>query len=195
MMKPMHTALMVLVLALLGGYVYLYESKPQDPATAEASTKPKQNILVIDKAKLKQIEVDQNAPAASTVLTRVGDKWTVDGKPADQARLDSLLTQIETWQAADTLEESFNKAQATDFGLEPPDLILRIKAEGVSDTTIKIGAKTPTSSGYYLIKDGDPKLYLSYVGPPEELRRLITQPPLASSSPAAVVSPAAGPQN
>ena len=191
-MKPVYTFLMVLLLAGLGAYVYFFESQPVDP-NAGASSKPKVQLLSLEKNKLQKLELDQNSPAQSVVLENKGGKWLFAGKPADSSRIDTLLTELENWQAADTLEPSLAPAHAADFGLEPPDLILRLSLSGGRQEVFKIGSKTPTSSGYYLLKQGDPALYLTYVNVPEDLRRLITQPPLPTPAPAAAVSPAGSP--
>lgn len=184
-MKPIHTVLMVLVLAALGGYVYVFERQPVEQSQ-QPSEKPKANILVLDQSKLRQLEVSQNTPAQSVELKLKDAKWTLAGKAVDPGRIETLLTQLETWQAADTLEETFELSKAPDFGLEPPDLILRLNDGELG--VLKIGNKTPTNSGYYVLKEGDPRLYLAYVNVPEELHKLITQPPLVSPSPAAQVS-------
>lgn len=187
-MKPIYTLLMVLVFAGLGGYVYLNERQPLEPAASNGE-KPKVMILNLDKSKLTSIEVDQNMPSQSVALELKGKDWVFADKSAakvDSTRIESLINQLERWQAADVLEEKFKPAQAADFGLEPADLIVRLNKGDLG--TFKIGNKTPTSSGYYVLKEGDPRLYLAYVNQPEEFKKLINEPPVAKASP--VASPA-----
>ena len=73
--------------------------------------------------------------------------------------------------------------RAPEFGLEPAQLIARFSLNDGKVETIKVGSKTPTSSGYYVLREGDPALYLAFVNVPEALENLINQPPLATPSP------------
>lgn len=184
-MKNIYTFVAVAVLLALGLYVYLFERSPIDPnavQTLGASASPPPVVLLsLKQPELLKLELDQNAPSRSTVLEQKNGKWLVDGKPADPARIDALLGMFEHWQASSLLEPAFNQATASDFGLNPPELILRLELSGGKSQSFKIGTKTPTSSGNYLLKEGDPALYLAYINVPEELLRLLSEPPVAKS--------------
>lgn len=182
-MKPIHlTILMVLLLAGLGGYVLFFENKPAE-VPVDTSQKPKPTLLMTTRKRLQRLELDQNSPSKSASLEQKNGTWLIDGKPADAMRVDTLMTQLENWQAEDLLEPTFPAARASEFGLEPAEMILRLSMTDGQQLQFKIGIKTPTSTGYYLLKAGDPALYLAYVNVPEELAKLIAKPPLAGPSP------------
>lgn len=183
-MKPVYlTVGMVALLVALGGYVLLFENKPVPQAVP--SEAPRVMLLQFPRAQLQRLEIDQNSPSRSAVLERKGAQWLIDGKPADAGRVDTLLTELENWQAEERLETRFPDARASEFGLEPADLIVRLYLAQGRVEQFKIGSKTPTSSGYYVLKQGDPALYLAYINQPEDLSRLISQPPVARPSPVA----------
>lgn len=182
-MKPIRlTILMVLLLAGLGGYVLFFETKPVE-VPVDPSQKPKPTLLMTTRQRLQRLELDQNSPSKSASLEQKNGKWLIDGKPADATRVDTLMTQLENWQAEDLLEPAFPAARASEFGLEPAEMILRLYLNDGQQLQFKLGIKTPTSTGYYLLKDGDPALYLAYVNVPEELAKLIARPPIAGPSP------------
>lgn len=188
-MKPLYTFGMLLLLIVMGGYVFFFEREPLDP---QAKNPVEQfNILEADFAQIDEVQISQNAPAKEITLKRVNDVWQLaDGQPADRSRVESALRQITPWQASSRLMESFNAEQARNFGLETPDLIVRVKL-GEQSEVLKVGNKTPTNSGYYVLHEGDSALYLSFVNVPEELKKLVNEPPLPSPSPEAQASPAA----
>ncbi|MBF2053647.1 MAG: DUF4340 domain-containing protein [Candidatus Sericytochromatia bacterium] len=188
-MKFNYTLGMLVVLVALMTYVIAFERSPQE-ATLDASTAAKANILAQDAEAVQALEVDQNAPSVSIALQRGEDKnWVfADGQPADAERIALLLTRLSPWQAAEVLFENQSEVQLADFGLEPPALIMRLKT-ATGTETVHIGNKTPTSSGYYVRRDGDPRIYLAYVNVPEDLERLVAEPPVPSASPAAAAQP------
>lgn len=184
-MKNLYTVMAVVVLVALATYVLIFEREPIDPAKpspgASATAAPIL-LLTLKKAELQKIEVDQNAPARSVVLEQKSGKWLVDGQAADLNLIDPLLNSLEYWQAANVLEPNLNPAQAGTFKLEPPELILRLYLLNGQSYSFKIGSRTPTNSGFYVSKEGDPALYLAYINIPEELIKLLEQPPLAKTA-------------
>jgi len=178
-MKPSYTLGMLLVLVALMAYVLTFERRPQDPNDAPGQAS-KENILSVEKSAIQALSLDQNAPALSLNLNKLDEQWVLEnGQSADQSRMDMLLTRLSPWQAADVLiaDLKAEPIEASEFGLEPPELILRVTTSERTET-LKIGAKTPTSSGYYALKEGDSRLYLVHVNVPEDLKRLLTEPPV-----------------
>ncbi len=175
-MKPVYTMVMVALLIALGAYVFLFEREPISPETAE--TIAKINIVSIATDQVTGIQVDLNAPAGSVALIKKEQNWQfADGKAADKERIERILQQLSPWQAEVKLEESLAPERLSEFGLEPPQLLVRISLAS-GDKVLKIGKKTPTSSGYYAKIEGDAALYLSYVNVPEDLQKLLSDPPV-----------------
>lgn len=186
-MKPAYTFGMLALLAALLVYVFAFERHTPSGEINASPSAALANILSLEKTKVTGLEVHQNAPSKSVVLTKKGDVWQFeDGKPADAGRVDQVLSQLTPWQASAKLEEQFDSKQAADFGLEPAELIVQLKTAG-GEKLLKVGHKTPVSSGYYVQLQGDPALYLSFVNVPEALRGLVTDPPVPkpSATPAA----------
>lgn len=187
-MKFNYTLGMLVVLVALMTYVLAFERSPKEEMP-EVSAAAKVNITAPDAGTVQTLEVDQNAPSLSVALKRdAAKKWVfADGQPADTERIDLLLTRLSPWQAAEVLFENQTGVQLADFGLEPPALILRLRtAKGTE--TVHVGNKTPTSSGYYVKREGDPRIYLAFVNVPEDLERLLAEPPVPSAAPPAPVT-------
>ena len=188
-MKPLYTLGMLLLLVVLGAYVFLFEREPIDP---NAPTPGEQfNVLSGEFADVSALEISQNAPAKTVSLKRVEGQWQfAKGQPADRDRIESVLRQLTPWQASARLEESFDMKQAKTFGLETPALIVKVTFKDKSES-LKVGNKTPTNSGYYVMHEGDPALYLSFVNVPEDLQKLVQQPPIPPEpEPASSTAPA-----
>lgn len=186
-MKPAYTFGMLAILVALGLYVFAFERGPVAPKLENG--KPAVNLASFDPAQIKALTLTQKLPAGSLSLKQTDGKWLfADGKPADSSRITPLLDQLKPWQAADVLEEKLDPAKAADFGLAPPDLTLKLETTGGTEVFV-VGNKTPTSSGYYVQHQGDPRLFLSYVNVPENLQRLLSQPPVPTPVPAASSSP------
>lgn len=184
-MKPVYTLFMVILVAAMAAYIFAFERgpTPEKPNQGQAT----EHILTLDLEQLESLELSQNAPAASLKLSKSEGKWLFDGQPANQQRIENMLRQLAPWQASRVLEEHFDLKQAQEFGLEPPDLILTLK-HGSTSSVLQVGSQSPGNTGYYVTKTGDPRLYLSFVNVPEDLRRLLTDPPLPVPEPVASAS-------
>lgn len=186
-MKPAYTLGMLAILVALGLYVFAFERGPVAPKLENG--KPVVNLARFEPAQIKTLTITQKLPAGSLSLKQAEGKWLfADGKIADSSRITPLLEQLKPWQAADVLEEKWDPSKADDFGLGTPDLTLKLETTSGTEVFL-VGNKTPTSSGYYVQHQGDPRLFLSYVNVPENLQRLLTQPPVPSAVPAASSSP------
>ncbi|MGV3523932.1 MAG: DUF4340 domain-containing protein [Candidatus Sericytochromatia bacterium] len=186
-MKPAYTFGMLALLVALGLYVFAFERGPVAPKLENG--KPVVNLARFEPEQIKTLTITQKLPAGSLRLKQADGKWLfADGKAADNSRITPLLEQLKPWQAADVLEDKLDPSQAGAFGLATPDLTLKLETTSGAEV-FKVGNKTPTNSGYYVQHEGDPRLFLSYVNVPENLQRLLSQPPVPSPVPAASGSP------
>lgn len=174
-MKARYTAIMLAVLVALGAYVFFFERSPMEPKSK--NQEPKVSILSAQADEISKIELKTPLASKPVSFEKVKGKWRVGGKEADQDKIVSIVRELSPWQASRSLEDKFDTRKAADFGLKPAKLEVKVTHAGQSDT-LEVGNKTPTNSGYYITRQGDPKLYLSFINVPDDLLRLAKDPPL-----------------
>jgi len=179
-MKPGYILFMLFLLVSLGSYIFFFERGPA-PQNQDMQAVSNTPILSLDLDALDALELSQNAPASSITLSKKDGQWLYEGQKAEQSRIENILRQLTPWQASRVLEENFDTQRAEEFGLKTPDMIIRLKQAG-KETVLQIGSQTPGSTGYYVTRTGTPELFLSYVNVPEDLRRLLTNPPLPKTT-------------
>ena len=104
------------LLAALGIYVWIVESKKPEGADA----KPKEKVFTLDKAKVGELTI---APAeGETVkLVREGTGWKMTAPSAvsaDPAAVDSMIASLESLEIDEVVAD--NATNLADFGLDKP---------------------------------------------------------------------------
>ena len=122
------TTLILLALAVAGGlYIKFFESKR--PNTEEAQRQA-QNVLNFDRQKVDGIVI-QNGDD-KTELKRQENKWRLEAPikdQADNAIVESLLAQLESWRKDSTISAKdleADKKTLDEFGLSKPKLRLKL---------------------------------------------------------------------
>ncbi|MCC7353390.1 MAG: DUF4340 domain-containing protein [Anaerolineae bacterium] len=212
-MKLRNTSILLVVLIIVGGYVYYTEGRPQSQppnlATAVPAVEP---VLTIDSAQVLTITV-QGLPGL-TRLSRADAKgpWqmdttvamtpTVSGpQEADPVRANNVLSTISYITANRVLTGVTDLAA---YGLASPSWSVIVEGAGQVRHTIYLGDQNPDGSSYYAKREGSETVYLiaAYVG--DDLRNLVESPPAkptptptptpgATGTPLPVVSPTATP--
>jgi hypothetical protein len=151
------TTLILLALAVAGGlYIKFYESKR--PNTEEAMRQA-QNVLNFDRQKVDGIVI-QNGDD-KTELRRQENKWRLEAPikdQADNALVESLLAQLESWQkdsiiSAKDLEA--DKKTLDEFGLSKPKL--RLKLLGPENSPEILFGKDAALEGRMYVRFADSK--------------------------------------
>ncbi len=182
------TLVLLALLAALGAFVYFYEAR----GSADAEGKDKEaQIFTLKEADIKTIYLRDGAKTATLTLDEAGT-WQVAGpprQPADEWAVTTLLWRLANLSAdrivADTVEDPAS------FGLDKPQLELRLGLADGGEETLYIGNENPRGTGSYARKEGAETLYLVNASLVSDLRKLSAQP--AQATPTAGPSPTATP--
>ncbi len=176
-MKWRNTLILVIVLVLLGGYVYFFEMKKKEP---EVETTPTTAVTIFDMADgdIVQLTVQSEEGRTRVKRTEDGESWQMEEPTqaeADKGRLDSLALRIAKLMASRALTDTAENL--ADYGLTSPQITATIKLKSEEEENLFIGDQTPNEASYYIQKEGDPAVYIvaSTIG--HDLERLITEPP------------------
>lgn len=155
-MRGGRSLLLLLVAALgLGAYIYFVESE-REPA----GTETKEKAFTIEASAIEELEVRATSSETATVR-KTGETWALTAPiatAADDAAVQAILsglTGIEIERVLDDSPESL-----TPFGLEVPRIAVTFRSTDGASHRLRLGNKTPTSSGLYAMVDDSPRLLL-----------------------------------
>jgi hypothetical protein len=156
------TAVMALVLASLGLYVYLVEFPAKESQEREESAKKK--VLGVEEQAITSLTYKNGGD--ELVFERNADTgWTLI-KPihtqADNREVQSLLRAIVLGSVHRVVEE--NPTNLAPFGLDKPVAAVTIKA-GAAEDTLLIGDTGPLSATLYVLRTSDHALLLTDLAP------------------------------
>ena len=148
---------LVVVLAGLGAYIYLVESKK--PQGEEATLSPK--VFTVKTDAVDEITV-KSASGDKTTLKKVGGVWQITDPvsvPADEAEVSGIVTSLAAVDIVRTVDE--NPGDLKPFGLAAPRVDITFKSAGsVRPEELLIGDKTATSGDLYARLPGQNKVFL-----------------------------------
>ena len=161
MSKKIKTLIVTLgVLILLGGAYYgstVWKKKKADAASSKTAS-PKLGNL--ESANLAKIDVN------GLVLEKKGETWelsSVGGKnPAKGIELDESQLQRLTWSFASIWAERIVDDKPADlsiYGLDKPSSRVTVTDSSGKIVSYILGSINPSKDGYYLMEEGDPKVY------------------------------------
>jgi Domain of unknown function (DUF4340) len=156
------TAVMALVLAALGLYLYLVEFPAKESQDREESARKK--VLAVEEQAITLLTFKTDRE--ELVFERNATKgWTLT-KPiraeADSRELQNLIRAIVLGSVHRVVEE--NPATLAPFGLDKPVAAVTIKA-GAAEDTLLIGDTGPLSSTLYVLRTSDHALLLTDLAP------------------------------
>jgi hypothetical protein len=156
-MKPKGLLISVVLLAVLGGLVWWSNKKQASAAKTPPDTTTK--ILTIPDDQFQEIRIKKTG-AEPIDLKRENGKWQItEHKPsaADPDTSSSLVSALTSVSADKTIED--NASDLSQYGLTKPQLdVTVVRKDGKTDELL-IGDDTPTNSGSYAKKAGDPHVY------------------------------------
>jgi len=148
----------VLICAALGAYVYFYEIKGGEQR--EKKKQEADRLWKVESASIQQIDLITSQEHITAV--RKGDKeWKITAPRAVDADADEL-NRI-AGSAAEITRESVLETNANDlarFGLEPPQLTLRIKMKDGKEYEVRYGENNPTGNSTYATMPGSKEVVL-----------------------------------
>lgn len=151
-MNPRSTALLALVVAALGAFVWLYEIRgaEQRSEVAEAEKRVFRDLKAEDITRITLATKD--GPEAQ--LERVEGAWNLTaplGFPADAASADGLANALADLPADASLDDA--SVPLTEYGLDAPPKI-RFSA-GERELSLRVGGRSPVGSGTYVATADD----------------------------------------
>lgn len=155
------TLVLLLVCLGLGAYVYFYEIKGGEQRTKEKEAE--NQVWKFDGQSIHQIAMV--SPAHSIEATRQnGKNWILNssGSPrsfdGDADELDRLANSASNIRRENIVEP--NAANLAKFGLDPAQLMLRVKTKEGKEHAISFGDNNPTGNSAYAVLAGKKEVFL-----------------------------------
>lgn len=149
------TYVFLAVAAGLGAYIYFVESKKE----AKPDTKPKEKVLTLDKAKVKELTL-AGAGKDEIKLVKDGSSWRLTAPtaaPADSQESESVLSSLEGLEMDEVVTETPGKL--SDFGLDPPKSRVAVTQTGGPAQEVLFGNKTPDEGSVYAKQPSKPRVF------------------------------------
>jgi hypothetical protein len=156
-MRWQTTAALALLLAILGGFYYLYEVR-WGPGREEAAAR-KGRVFAADTKDVTAVELKRSGEAVK--LQREGDAWQlVEPVKARGSRtaVDELLANVLT--AKIDREIDANPKSLTDFGLDKPAAEVSLTLKDGKTLGLLLGAKNPTGVWVYARERDKPAVFV-----------------------------------
>jgi hypothetical protein len=156
-MRWQTTAALALLLAVLGGFYYLYEVR-WGPGREEAAAR-KGRVFVADTKDVTAVALRRGAE--SVQLSRDGEAWQMlepVKARASRPAVDELLANVLT--AKIDREIDANPKSPADFGLDKPAADLTLTLKDGKSLGLELGAKNPTGVWVYARERGKPAVFV-----------------------------------
>ena len=156
-MRWQTSAVLALLLVLVGGFYYLYEVRGAPERERVESRKGR--VFSAEPADVTAVELKR--PDETVSLKRDGDAWRVTAPIAargNRATVDETLTTILT--AKMDREIDGKPAALADFGLEKPAAQVLMTLKDGKQVGLDLGAKSPTGVWVYAREHGKPAVFV-----------------------------------
>ena len=160
--------LLAVLVLLVGSYFFLKYRPVKSTADNSKTVEPAVQDIVLtklDEAKLSLIRIKSTRGSLS--LSHKANGWVADSAPGlklDQDVIDSLASTVSNLYAQQEIDAT--PADLSQYGLDNPPITVTVLAIDQKQAVIRLGNATPTGSSYYVMIQGDPKVYTvsSYTG-------------------------------
>jgi hypothetical protein len=138
-------------------YARYYETGPTKKEKAEEAKKPA--VLKIKPAEITGVEID--GANGKIVMRKKDGLWRMS-KPldarGDMIAMDSVTGALSGLRAKAKIPGG--RINLKDYGLDKPEYAIKVSGGGKGDAAIKIGSKAPVGEGTYVMREGDPAVYI-----------------------------------
>jgi hypothetical protein len=161
MNRGRNTAILAILAAALGAYLFFVERNREAPA-AEAPDSPRGKVFdKLDAAKIEEIQIAASS-GETTTLRKVDNAWRVTAPiatAADQAEASGAASNLATADVQRVVDEKPKDIAA--FGLAKPRITITFRAAGdKTPRTLLLGDKNPTGSDLYAKLPDSPRVFL-----------------------------------
>ncbi len=190
-MNQRTTVILFIALVVLGGIAYYLNANPEaDGKTPTPSAAASERLWEVASGagEVKAFSVIDNVNNVTfTAEYLVGGTFKIDAPragEADQQKLNDAYLTIGALYINRTITET---TDLTDFGLLKPDYTIVATTVDGRTLTASVGKKSPTGSGYYVLRSGESNAVVVTSYGLDLLLALPMNPPFATPSPAATV--------
>ena len=185
MMRFRSTGILLVVFALLAGYVFFVELKK---APSTAPTDKSTWVLTLGLDDVQQLAVTNQGKTATFVKAdSVWHMGAADGAEADATRLDSVLLSLVDLKATRALTQSV-ESLAT-YGLESPAMSVVLGLASGGQDVLFFGDRNPAGTQYYVVHKGRDPIFLVYAALADDLSALVANPPYKARPDAGTPAP------
>jgi hypothetical protein len=153
-MRFRNTLILGLVLVTLGSYVYFVEFE------RAAKESKKETLFDFDQSQVQAVTLKY--PDREIALEMIGGEWKLV-RPvealADESSTKNLIRAIAECEIKRRLDEV--PGDLKPFGLDAPDVVIRVKLESGELPEIRVGKTTPVGFSTYIQRADDPKVLLT----------------------------------
>lgn len=146
--------LAVVLVVLVGAYVYV-SNRPQEQVetgeTIEICKVPREDIVKM---------VLESRDGTTLTFIKKDDEWTVDyPHPVvlDKTSVDDIAYSFASLYAERIIDE--NPEDLSVYGLDKPAVVAKAFLKDGTEKVLYLGNETPAGNTYYLMAEGDPKVY------------------------------------
>lgn len=179
------TWILLAVLALLAGFVFLWERKQPAPSSAEATPEPTAlpALFTFAASDVRALRIARSDSGALVELAyRESGLWHITAPTpelADQGRVTSFLQSLSWLTPTRVLEGAVS---AADYELDPGQLHIEVTLLDGTQHAVTYGAATPAGSGYYAQVEGDASVYILDYALFSTATALVDSPPVAPTA-------------
>lgn len=194
-MNPKITLAAVVILAALGTYVALYETKPKEPDAPKGAADEEQ-LLKFGSEDLRGFTVTGSDGTLSVERARGQWRITKGGKNLDNERVDTPVRGLNDLKSRRKVVESPQPSDRKTLGLEPPKASIEFDWRDASrlPKRLVLGSENLEKSGYYAQTPPSDAIYLVDRYAIDQVTGLIKSPPMATPkpTPSVLASPSPG---
>ncbi len=148
LMRSRSTVIVLVIAALLGAYIFLFERK--QPTTVERREKAKK-LLAFEPADVRKLRIER--VGETVVLEKEEDAWFLR-QPlrarADEAEVESILSRLHDVEVERRLEaDDGGELDPADYGLDPPRLTVAFSA-GDTEYDLRVGDEAAAGGNMYV---------------------------------------------
>ena len=172
------TIALLVVLAVLVGYIWYTSSRGDVSSTATVTPEPTPlAVFNFDAAQVTALQVQDVKKNLVTRVVRNGDAWKMEQpKQGDAFKppIERVLFDLAALNAERKIETPGDLAA---FGLNPPAYQVQATMQDGSTHTLALGNPNPDKNYFYAMKDSDAAVYLINASIGQSIQDLVTTPP------------------
>ena len=178
-MSTKTTLVLLAFLILVAAVVYFTQFRGQSGAAATPSAPGPASLWEVSLPSISGITVRDTVSGTQVSATRdLSGTWWLNspaGQPADPAALNTMASRLASIYVQRTLTPTVG---ISEYGLVTPTLDVQVLSTA-GPLSFSVGDATPSGGAFYVSKPGDSHVYLIEGGLVGDLRRFLSEPPVA----------------